>query len=800
MSINDPRGGVCEGCPLRHKSNYCGPTGLSSSKIVLIGEAPGENENRLGEPFVGAAGYYLDQLLAGAGIGRAECYITNVLKCRPPKNNMKSQEAITALRLCQPRLLAELRDLNPNVVVPMGNYSLQALGFRYRIGDARGAVADAERFKVIPTYHPAYLFREWSEIYTVEKDWKKIRKHSMYGNMPYIREDFVIAPTIEDIEMFTVHVQHRLNMGEQLILGIDIETYIVDNPIDTAIKTVSIAINKERVYVVPFITQAGNYYWSSKELEIRAIMAIGKLLEDPRLTKMAHNGMFDFFVLMNHGFTIDGDIYDTEIAQYLIYHLSKHSLAYVVSIYADYLPWKLTAGKDDRSFREYNARDNSVMHMVKSSLDEDLIDNGLMQVFQNLMRVILPTCRIMLNGVHLDPIKYTEVKNRLESTIDSMESNLGALAGVPGLNLNSPAQIRDLLFGKMKLKSAVKTKGGKRNGKGATLSVDEGVLKKLSIRYPNNAFIDGLLDYRQITKQYGTYIKNVKTKSDGRVHTSLKLHTAVTGRYTSSAPNLLNLPKRKDREGYIRGMFTAPPGKMIVEGDFSQEELMIFAVMANDEPWLQAFAEGRDIHRDNMIAMIGEYDERYRTFIKNFVYGLIYGSKGQEIAKVAPRELIERISIDDMLSNLRGTHPAVFSYMEQIEYQIKTKKYVLNAYGRRRWYPNKNITNSDIREAINFPIQSTAADIMHEITPKLESQLEYPADKIILPLYDAYYLEVPEGRTDHVCHILKSLMETPIETPLGYTFALRADIDVGTSLSSKDMQPWKDEQDAENTA
>ena len=301
-----------------------------------------------------------------------------------------------------------------------------------------------------------------------------------------------------------------------------------------------------------------------------------------------------------------------------------------------------------------------------------------------------------------------------------------------------------------------------------------------------------MLEYRKLEKRRSTYIGGLTKNlhSDSRIRSSFKLHTAVTGRYGSSDPAMQNLPNRSDPGGYIRGMYRAPAGYTIVEGDYSQVELMVFAVLANDTIWQNAFADGEDIHHNNMVDMIGYYDEKYRTFIKNFVYGLIYGSEGDEIEKVAPKELTQIISIRQMLVNLQNSHPAIFEYRQKIAEEIYKNKFVVNAFNRRRYYPSKP-TKADIRSAVNFPIQSTAADIMHLKTPMIDEALDWPLDKLILQLHDAYYVETLNSRVQTIATVMKEVMEEPVHTPTGYTFNLKVEIEYGPSLSGKEMTKWQ---------
>lgn len=765
-------------------STFVAPEGPAGAKVMIIGEAPGEREDQSGRPFVGPAGRMLNGFLRRAGLDRDEVFITNVIKYRPPGNNIKTKEAQAEIANNVNSLLREIRLVKPQVIVPVGNTALQALGIRFKIGDCRGFIIRTAFGKVIPTWHPAFIFRQQQEMVTCQMDWHKIARHCKTTTMPVFRENFELNPTIEDVERLATLIANKADSGQQVRIGLDLETeYIEGSPLNTPIKLVGISTGEGRATVIPFVCQDGSDYWKSEDETLRAIMAIGNILENPNIEIIAHNALFDILVLMNHGFSVRAKVFCTQIGQSLIYFPSKHSLNYVASVYTDFPPWKLTAGHTDKQFRYYNARDSVVLHHVYKGEQENIYDNGLQHVTKIVMETIVPTCQMMLNGLAIDQNAYNEITLRLEDKLGQLASDLRSYAGDPTFNPDAPDQVGKLLFDKYKLRSGVKTKGGKK-------STSQDVLNRLSLRYPDNVVVTTMQDYRHFGQQYKTFVKNLYIHTDGRVHSQFRLDRAASGRYSSSEPNLQNLPARQDEDGFIRGLYRVPVGRMLVAADYSQIELMIFAELANDEIWKAAFRNGDDVHAINGDALLGKYDPKYRTFIKNFIYGLIYGSEGGEVEKVAPKELIEVISVSQMMANLKETHPALFTYRQEIEAQVNEKKWVANAFGRRRWFPKKELSKADYRSAYNHPIQGTAADIMHMRTPLLHQSLNPESDKLVLQLHDAFYVETDDRSVDRVANTLKTVMEGHIVTPVGYEFDLTADVEYGTSLAKKDLHPW----------
>jgi DNA polymerase-1 len=766
----------CEHCPYFNKP-FVPAEGRPDSPIIIIGEAPGAQEERTGRPFVGGAGQLLEKQMASVGIFRDQVYITNTIKCRPDGNDISSAQAQRAIQCCNTILQDELKHAKARVVVPLGNTALRALGISYPISKARGVVFPTTYGKVIPTWHPAYTMRQFQEYITGVYDWQKIKRHLDNPTIVYPREIFSLNPNLASLEAFVNDVVAKADAGILTEVGIDLETFETDHILLNPIKLVGIGINEGEAFVVPFITQAGNYYWQSDVEAAQALMQIARILEHPKLTKMFHNALFDVPVLMNHGIPVCGPIYDTMLAQFCVYNESQLSLAYLASIRTDYPPWKLLIGYTELEYRTYNARDCVVLHMLKPSLDEDLRSNGVEYVFRNLMNVIVPTSQMMLNGIHIDKTLQESVKETFSEKLALMTHELVLMSGRPDFNPRSSRQLQQVLFKDMKFKSSVHTATGE-------LATGKDVINRLAVRYPDNEFLKLLLEYRSFEKLFSTY-SDPFVFEDGRVRTQFKL-TLDTGRYGSSNPNLQNLPAdRGDSNGFIKRMYAAPLGKIIVSADFSQAELITIALIAQDEEWLDCFAREDDIHRLNGIALTGEYNEKYRTFYKNFIFGFNYGSEGSEIEKVAPKDLIAVLSIPQMIANFQAKHPRLYEYREDVYRQVRETKRVRNLFGRTRFFVGE-VTKAQLRSAINYPIQSTVADIMHEKFGALSRELDFTEHKPILQLHDALYFEVAEKNVDMVGRVLKEVMEEVTHTPAGVDISLRVKLEAGSNL--KDME------------
>jgi len=755
----------CENCPYKGKVTVP-PRGLITSNLWIIGEAPGENEEKQREPFVGGSGKILYRLLRDAGIDPQSVYYTNVLKCRPPNNDITTIDAQNAILCCTAQLHTELAVGHPRVIVPVGNTALHALGITQSITKVRGTPLATQWGKVIPTFHPAYLMRQQQEFVTASYDWKKIAKHMESTGFPQFKEDYNLFPKLDDVVLFWEKVQRSIREHGSVELAIDLETPFEGDHYEKTILVCGIATSESEAIVIPFHKADGRDYWGTQGEEEQVIEILSALFNHPKVTKILHNALFDLAVLRSLGFPVRGPIYDTMLAHWLVYEPAHHSLAYCASIYTDLPPWKIeTQWNDDLSLRRRNARDATILFPIKKALDEDIKDNGCEWMLTTVMENIPPTVEMERAGIPINPQKQKETAIQLQATIDSELRALQALVARPDFNPNSPQQVGAVLADRF-------GRHFKATGKD--------ILEDLAKDY-EDPFPAAVLHYRSLVKMKGTYVENVRVWPDNRVRSHFKIGT-VTARYKSEDPNLQNLPSsRKDADGFVRRMYEAPPGQIIVEGDLSQTELRIFAQLIGDEKWLSAFAEGRDIHAENCTALTGEYRKEWRTFAKNFIFGLIYGSEGSEIEKVMPLSLREQgVTVRSMIARLHEEHPKVKQYFEEVERSVRAHHVVRNPFGLLRWFPGEP-TKANVREAINFPIQSACSCIMHAKMPQL-SEAVGERGQLFLQIHDAFYVLTDEDNRDSMVKTMRGVMEAPIEAPNGVVFQLPASFEVGKNM------------------
>jgi DNA polymerase-1 len=374
----------------------------------------------------------------------------------------------------------------------------------------------------------------------------------------------------------------------------------------------------------------------------------------------------------------------------------------------------------------------------------------------------LPTAvvlqKIERNGVLIDSDLLAAQSGELGQRIAELEQSAHQLAGQP-FNLNSPKQLGEIFFEKLKLPIVKKTPTG-------APSTDEEVLQKLAEDFPLPKV---LLEYRGLAKLKSTYtdkLPKMVNRATGRVHTNYAQAVAVTGRLASNDPNLQNIPIRSKEGRRIREAFIAPPGSVIVSADYSQIELRIMAHISGDEAMLRAFADGVDIHRATAAEIFGilpaEVQAEQRRYAKVINFGLIYGMSAFGLAGNLG---VERGAAQSYIDRYFARFSGVKQYMDETRLQAKARGYVETVFGRRLWLPEINSPNGPRRQgaeraAINAPMQGTAADLIKLAMIAVQDWLEADglATKMIMQVHDELVLEVPQAELALVRMRLPELM------------------------------------------
>jgi uracil-DNA glycosylase len=448
---------TCDSCPL---GGYCtkvfGESACEKPTIAFIGEAPGKDEDEQGHPFVGSAGQELDRILAKAGIGRHNAYLTNIISCRPPENDLDSPEGKEALQCCRPGFEAELDrlyDLGVRTLVPMGAKPAAALGIEGAIHKVRGSVyevtAGKHNFWAVPTFHPSFIIRgSWSEEPTCIGDVEKACIIAREGYTPP-KEDFLLFPTVRDIELRTKDI-----LRKRPLLGVDTETTALAY-YEAEIFVMSLALSGEEAFSIPFYSQGFVPYWHNGDLA-RVKNCLYDILKT--CPTMYQNAPFDVSVLEANGFEVGNIAHDVLLIHHSLHPELPHNLGYIVSVYGATPFWKdiklkfgAMRSTPDDVLRTYNCRDSVVLHQVLGPLLQDLKETGTEHIYYNYaLKLIRPTLEMTYNGIKLDRSRLSKWKKELEVDLKGYEQKLRKLGDLPeSFSLQSPHHLSYWFYGEL---------------------------------------------------------------------------------------------------------------------------------------------------------------------------------------------------------------------------------------------------------------------------------------------------------------------------------------------------------------
>jgi DNA polymerase-1 len=525
--------------------------------------------------------------------------------------------------------------------------------------------------------------------------------------------------------------------------------------------------------VAAYIPVAHRYQDAPEQLPRDRVLAkIKPWLEDASKPKLGQHLKYDSHILANYGIEMQGIVHDTLLQSYVFESHKSHDMDSLAMRHLERktIPYQDVCGKgasqicfDQVSIgraTEYAAEDADITLQLHHAMWPQLADNeGLRFIYE---KIELPTAVVLQkmerNGVLVDGALLNTQSNELGKRMLEIEREAYDLAGQP-FNLNSPKQIGEIFFDKLKLPVVKKTPSG-------TPSTDEEVLQKLAEDYPLPKV---LLDYRSLSKLKSTYtdkLPRMVNARTGRVHTTYAQAVAVTGRLSSNEPNLQNIPIRTAEGRRIREAFIAPPGSVIMSADYSQIELRIMAHLSEDTNMLRAFAEGEDIHRATAAEIFGmspaEVGSEQRRYAKVINFGLIYGMSAFGLAGNLG---VERSAAQMYIEKYFQRFAGVKRYMDDTKVQAKAHGFVETVFGRRLWLPEINSPNGPRRQgaeraAINAPMQGTAADLIKLSMIAVQDWLEAEKlqSKMIMQVHDELVLEVPESELGLLKEKIPALM------------------------------------------
>jgi len=592
----------------------------------------------------------------------------------------------------------------------------------------------------------------------------------------------------------------RLNSAQWI--SFDLETDSLER-LSANIVGFCLAVESPTAYYVPVGHLAGAAQVDSGQMNLfagtaelapgqlpieRVVEAIRPALIDPNIAKVAHNAKFDCMILERYGVTVSPVRFDTMIAEWLSDPATKHKglkdlARHRLGAEMTDIDELIGRGKNQVSFAEvpidvaapYGAADADMTLRLVPPLQHELEEKGLTKLLDLEMELLPVISDMERAGVRIDVDFFRRMSQDLAAALLKCEQTIYEIAGEP-FNINSTQQLSDILFKKLQL-----PREGLKKIASGHYSTAADVLEGLKAA-DTTGIIDAIIEYRELGKLKGTYVDALPqmiNPDTGRIHTSFSQTGAITGRLASSSPNLQNIPIRSEVGQLIRRGFVTEPGWTFLSADYSQVELRILAHISQDETLLRAFREDQDIHTATAAAIYGipveSVTKNQRRFAKTINFGLIYGMGPFRLARETGLTLGEA---ENYVKKYFGQFPGIERYLDATRQQARVDGYVETLFGRRRYFPvfktsmgsaNRQATQRADREAVNHPIQGTAADIIKVAMIRLHAELQarYRA-RLLLQVHDELLLEVPLEELEAVRDLVVETMSNAftLDVPL----------------------------------
>lgn len=563
---------------------------------------------------------------------------------------------------------------------------------------------------------------------------------------------------------------------KQKIVSFDTETTSTNSMVAELVG-ISFSYEKAKGYYIPFNPK-------EKEKSQKFIELLRPFFENENILKVGQNLKYDCKVLRKYDIEVKGTLFDTMIAHYLINPDARHSMDILAETELNYKPVSIESligkkGKNQKLFssvpieeqKEYAVEDSDITLQLKDKFKPQLTQDNLEKLFD---KIEMPLMKVLVDmeweGINLDIIALNNMSKELVEELIHLETEIYSLAGEK-FNISSPKQLGDIIFDKLKLgNKPKKTKTGQ-------YATGEDVLLKLAHKHK---IIDLLLEYRQLQKLKSTYVDalpNEVNPQTGRVHTTFAQTVAATGRLASNNPNLQNIPIRTERGQEVRKAFIAKDkNHKIISADYSQIELRIIAAMSKDPAMIASFNHGEDFHKATASKVfhipMGQVTREQRSQAKTVNFGIIYGVSAFGLSEQTGLSRSESKSLIDAYYE---AYPVLKEYIAEQVQTARKNGYVETLLGRRRYLPDIHSGNSVVRShaernAVNAPIQGTAADIIKIAMIQIHELLNERKyrTKLLLQVHDELVFDAPDEEIKEVSALIKKTMESSvkIEVPL----------------------------------
>lgn len=829
----------------------CAPRGPADARIMVVGEAPGSHEEQQGAPFVGPSGWCLEQMLRSAGINPKDVFFTNVARTRPPSNDIsafiastKAGKAVTSPKskcinkaIHRPlkdlyvtkelsdgytTLQREISSVRPSIIIPVGNVSMWALTGLQGIKKWRGSMLHTDfsyltpagtltPVKVIPTYHPAYVLRDWSARNITVADLR--RAASYVDGRPYPKPNwrFLVRPTYDQVVHHLSNLRNRVRGGERIRLSVDIETRAGH------IACIGISYTPVDAICIPLMCVGSQQGYWTEDQESRIAFLLYQLLTHENALVVMQNGLYDCQYFIRHMLFCPHVVQDTMISQHSIFSDMRKSLDFQASMYAQYYVYWKDEGKninptsvsDESQWWTYNCMDCVYTDEVGLVELETVEKLNLAEVHSFQQSMFWPVLRTMQRGIRIDTARRNQLILEVQDAIDKRMAFLASVLGHP-LNPDSPKQMHTLFYRDMCLpvqrKRAVK-------GKPGNITLDDEALQKLVRIEP---LIKPLINCISDIRTLGKFLSNFLCRSldhDGRMRCSYNIGGSESGasapktyRLSSSenafgsGTNLQNIPSKKSKSmgkaaargaiaGFgdpykfpnIREIFIPDPGYTWFDMDLERADLFTVCWEANDAQLKAAMLMGVDIHLLNAFVITGkepppleelvETHPRYEThrgpheytreFAKVFCHGTNFGGQPRTMAAHTGRSIAE---IERAQAIWFGAHPGIRTWHKRVNAQISARRYVENRFGYR-WYIFDRVENA-LNEAIGWIPQSHTSIVINRIWERINHEI--PEVEVLMQVHDSLPGQFPTSMANQLLPRIRECAKVtiPYEDPL----------------------------------
>lgn len=578
-----------------------------------------------------------------------------------------------------------------------------------------------------------------------------------------VDHNYILLETKADIKKFVSEV----NSLKEFCF--DSETTSID-PLEAELVALTFSWKKGTGYLVHF---------PESQKETKEILEILRsVFENPATLKIGQNMKFDIQVLANYGVEVKGQLFDTMIAHYLLEPDMRHNMNLLSEAYLGYSPVHIESligekGNNQKTMRavpvdklmEYAVEDADVTYQLKEVFEPRINAGGLTKLSNEIeMPLIRVLATIERNGVILDLEDLKAITINLREDILALEKEIYTLAGTE-FNISSPKQLGDILFIRLKLDENARVTKTKQ------FVTNEEILQRLTSKHP---IVEKVLEYRGLRKLLSTYVEALPLlveKKTGRIHTSFNQAVAATGRLSSNNPNLQNIPVRDARGREIRKAFVPGPGHVFLSADYSQIELRLMAHLSKDKSMIADFLSGNDIHAATAAKIFGveisEVTREMRSRAKTANFGIIYGISSFGLSE---RLNIGRKEAKELIDGYFNSYPGVKIYMDESIKKARDAGYVTTMFGRKRYLPdihshNQVVRGNAERNAINAPIQGSAADIIKIAMIRIDERMKAEKFKsmMILQVHDELIFEVPASELEKLTELVVYEMSNAVK-------------------------------------